>query len=389
MDSFLGAKKDVFIYVKVFYNRHCRHSLRECKVCFCIKSCAKEAAKVIYSKNITMLEIADQLGLSRTTVHKALNSLPGVNDKTKERVQQFARQVGYRPNLMARSLRSRKTNMIGVLISVDFDRRWYASLANKLINSLRGRGYSVLLTMAAPEDLEDERKCVELLQCGNIDGIIAGPVLMRKRMQPYWDVVNRGQPIVFFGSAEELPASFVDIDHIEGLRLAVKHLVGFGHKRIGYLCCHEEPAVLNTRRYGFERAMIESGLLTKSEDMLVGRGTYESGYKTMKSCLERRDVKDMPTAFFCQSDVAAIGAMRVLGEHGISVPEDISLVGYDDIQEAAYCKPSLTTVGGSMDLLVRRLQEILIGQIENGGKPVQEYIKPQLVIRESVAKAKR
>jgi len=194
---------------------------------------------------------------------------------------------------------------------------------------------------------------------------------------------------VFFGSTEELPASFVDIDHIEGLRLAVKHLVGFGHKLIGYLCCHEEPAVLNTRRYGFERAMIESGFLARPEDMLVGRGTYESGYNTMKACLERRDIKDIPTAFFCQSDVAAIGAMRILGERGISVPDDISLVGYDDIQEASYCKPALTTVGGSMDLLVERLQEILVGQIKNKGEPVQEHIKPQLVIRESVAKAKR
>ena len=340
---------------------------------------------MIRDKNLTMLDIAEQLGLSRTTVHKALNNLSGVNEKTKERVQQFARQVGYRPNLMARSLRSKKTNMIGVLISVYFERRWYATLANKLINSLREHGYTALLTMAAPDDYEDERKCLEMLQCGNVDGIIAGPVLMRKRLQPYWDIINRGQPVVFFGSAEELPASFVDIDHVEGLRLAVGHLVEKGHKRIGYLCCHEEPAALNTRRYGFERAMIESGFLARPEDMLIGRGTYESGYKTMKACLEQRNIKDIPTAFFCQSDVAAIGAIRVLEEFGISVPNDISLVGYDDIQEAAYCKPALTTVGGSMDLLVNRLQEILIGQIKNKGEPVQEYIKPQLVIRESVA----
>jgi DNA-binding LacI/PurR family transcriptional regulator len=340
------------------------------------------------SKNITILDIAERLGVSRTTAHKAINNLPGVNLKTKEKIQQFAQKVGYRPNLMARSLRSKKTNMIGVLISVDFDRRWYASLANKLVSCLRGRGYSVLLTVATPDDSEDERRCLEMLQGGHIDGIIAGPVFTQKRLQPYWDVVNRGQPIVFFGSAEELPVSFVDIDHVEGLRLAVKYLVEFGHKRIGYLCCHEETTILNTRSYGFERAMIESGILPKKEDMLVGRGTYESGYLTMKSCLTQRNVKDIPTAFFCQSDVAAIGAMRAIDEAGLSVPRDISLIGYDDIQEAAYCKPSLTTVGGSMDLLVTRLQEILVSQIENDIKSVQEYIKPQLIIRESVANLK-
>jgi DNA-binding LacI/PurR family transcriptional regulator len=332
-----------------------------------------------------MLDIAEQLGLSRTTVHKALNDLPGVNEQTKERVQEFARRVGYRPNLIARSLRGKKTNMIGVLIAVDFERRWYATLANKLINALRMRGYTTLLTMTAPDDFEDEKKCIEMLQSGNVDGIIAGPVLMKKKLQPFWDVINRGQPIVFFGSAEQLPSSFVDVDHVEGLKLAVKYLVEKGHKRIGYLCCHEETAVLNTRLYGFERAMIESGLLANQEDLLNGRGTYQSGYETMKACLEKKNINDMPTAFFCQSDVAAIGAMKALSEKGISVPRDISLIGYDDIQEASYCIPSLTTVGGSMDLLVTRLQEILIANIEEkGGEPIQEYIKPQLIIRESV-----
>jgi DNA-binding LacI/PurR family transcriptional regulator len=248
------------------------------------------------------------------------------------------------------------------------------------------KGYTTLLTMTAPDDFEDEKKCIEMLQSGNVDGIIAGPVLMKKKLQPFWDVINRGQPIVFFGSAEQLPSSFVDVDHVEGLKLAVKYLVEKGHKRIGYLCCHEESAVLNTRLYGFERAMIESGLLANQEDLLKGRGTYKSGYETMKACLEQRSIDDMPTAFFCQSDVAAIGAMKALNEKGISVPQDISLIGYDDIQEATYCIPSLTTVGGSMDLLVTRLQEILIAHIdEKGGEPIQEYIKPQLIVRESVS----
>lgn len=336
-------------------------------------------------KNITILKIAECLNISKTTVYKALNDLPGVSVQTKSKVKEAANRLGYRPNLMARSLRGKKTRIIGVLISFDFERRWYASLANKLIVRLRDAGYSALVSVAESENPEDEKKCLEILQGGHIDGIIAGPVLKRQRLRPYWDIIHSGKPIVFFGAAEELPIDFVGVDNVAGPKLAIEHFVSCGHKRIGFLCCHDEAVVSNNRRYGFEKAMVEAGLPVEPRYMLAGRGTYESGYTAMKGYIEQKD-KNMATAFFCQNDVAAIGAIRALNEYGLSVPGDVSLIGYDNIQESLYSRPALTTIGACMDTLVARLQEILTAKINNEcNELVQELITPELILRDSVA----
>jgi DNA-binding LacI/PurR family transcriptional regulator len=337
------------------------------------------------AKNITILEIAEQLDISKTTVYKALNDLPGVSVQTKTKVKEAANRLGYRPNLMAQSLRGKKTRIIGVLISFDFERRWYASLANKLITRLRETGYSALVTVAESENPEDEKKCLEMFGGRHIDGIIAGPVLKRQRLQPYWNIIQSGKPIVFFGAAEELPIDFVGVDNVAGPKLAVNHFVSCGHKRIGFLCCHDEAVVSNNRRYGFERAMVEAGLAIEPRYILSGRGTYESGYEAMKLYLKQKD-SNMATAFFCQNDVAAIGAIKALNECGLSVPGDVSLIGYDNIKESLYSRPSLTTIGACMDTLVKRLQEILTAKINNqNNELVQELITPELVLRDSVA----
>ncbi|MCE5185791.1 MAG: substrate-binding domain-containing protein [Planctomycetaceae bacterium] len=149
---------------------------------------------------------------------------------------------------------------------------------------------------------------------------------------------------------------FVGVDNVAGPKLAINHFVSCGHKRIGFLCCHDESVVSNNRRYGFEKAMLEAGLSVELRYMLAGRGTYESGY-AMKSYLEQKD-KNMATAFFCQNDVAAIGAIKALNEYGLSVPGDISLIGYDNIQQALYSRPSLTTIGACMDTLVKDCRKI-------------------------------
>jgi LacI family transcriptional regulator len=333
-----------------------------------------------------MLEIAKQLGVSRTTAHKALNDLPGINIKTKEKIQQFAHHLGYRPNLVARSLRNKKTNMIGVLVSFDFERRWYASLSDKLINKFRNRGYNVLLSMADPDDPDGEKKSAETLMGGHVEGVIAGPIWRRNRLQPYQDIINYGLPMVFFGSSEAMPVCSVDVDYVDGMRQVVEYLIACGHTKIGYICGHDEPAVANTRSYGLQKAMLEAGLRLRPEDVLKGRGTYQSGYDTMKEFLRLHNRGNLPTVMFCHSDVSAIGAMKAVKESGLSVPGDISIVGYDGIQEAMYSDPGLTTVGESLDLLTTRLAEILLDRIGGGKELIQEYIKPKLIVRESVAK---
>jgi DNA-binding LacI/PurR family transcriptional regulator len=337
------------------------------------------------SKTVTLAEIAKKMNVSCTTVHKALNDIPGIGEETRDRVRKIAASLGYRPNLIARSLRSKKTNMIGVLVSFDFERRWYASLADRLIGEFRKQGYAVLLSTADPNDPDGERKSAETLMGGQVEGVVIGPVWRKSRLQPYQDIINYGVPTVFFGSSEELPVSSVDVDYVDGMRQIVEHLIAMGHSKIGYICGHDEPAVANTRAYGLQKAMLEAGLRLRPEDVLKGRGTYQSGYETMQEFIRLHNRGDLPTVVFCHSDVSAIGAMKAAKDSGLSVPKDISVVGYDGIQEAMYTDPGLTTVGDSLDMLAKRMAEILLDRINGNSQTIREYIKPKLIVRQSVA----
>ncbi len=342
------------------------------------------ATAVSAGKKATIVDVARHAGVSITTAYKAINDKPGINAKTKARVEQLAAHLNYRPNMVARSLRNRKTNIIGVLISFDLECRWYASLADRLIGKFREKGYNVLLSLADPNDPDSEKKNADLMIGGQAEGVIAGPIWRRSRLEPYRDLIGHGPPAVFFGSSEDIPVCSVDIDYVDGVRQIVDYLVACGHRRIGYICGHDEPAIANTRAYGLQKAMLEAGLRLRPDDVMKGRGSYESGYETMREYL-RQHGDDLPTALFCHSDVSAISAIKVAKEQGLSVPQDISIVGHDGIREGLYCDPSLTTVGSVLDALTTALRDNLLKKIADPGHMAQEFIKPKLIIRDSVA----
>ncbi len=341
-------------------------------------------------KNVTVKDLAQHLNVSVTTVSKALRDLPGIGDETRHAVKELAGRLGYRPNMMARSLKSSESTHVGVLITKDITIQWYAQLVSRLEDVLREKGYTVVLSLAK-DDAENERKCLEAFMGGHVAGILAGPVFHRRDLRPLWEVVEHGPPVVLFNCLEELPVNYVAVDHLSGMRQVVEYLIEMGHSRIGYLCCPPEAfrEGNNTRKEGFEAAFLDNGLRLDRNYMVEGLATFRNGYEKMNHLLGDWGCDGFPTVFFCHNDEAAIGAMDAIRNHGLAVPNDISIIGYDDIERAAYTSPRLSTVGGVLNKQVERMVDVLLAAINGEQKSfVKEKVVPELIIRDSVAKMK-
>lgn len=337
---------------------------------------------------VTQADIARRMNVSITTVSKALRGEPGIGAQTARRVRDVARQMGYRPNVFAQGLKTARRTAVGVLITSDITNPWYAQLVSRLEAAFASHGYTIMLGVGR-EDVPTERRVLEAFHGGHVAGVVVGPVFRQTDLAPLWDLASRA-PVVLFSCLDEMPVDYVGIDHLAGARTVVDYLVGLGHRRIGYLCC-PEPAIREsgqTRREGYERALFAHDLPLVGRDIIESSATRRGGYEAMARLLrERRD--DLPTAFFCHNDVAALGALRALQAAGLRVPDDVSLVGYDGIDEAELSTPALTTVGNIMDRLVPRLVDVLMSKIDaDPGAPpaaVRERIVPELIERESAA----
>ncbi|MEN8255055.1 MAG: LacI family DNA-binding transcriptional regulator [Verrucomicrobiota bacterium] len=333
-----------------------------------------------------MATLAQRLEVSTTTVSKALRGLPGIGPETVRKVNDLARELNYRPNMFARGLKMSTSTEIGVLVTGDIINPWYAQMVSQLEEELGRKGYTVTLGLGK-DDTAKEQRCLDAFQGRQVAGVVAGPIFHQRDLQPLWEFCQNGSPMVLFSCLDEMPVSYVGIDHVEGTKKAIDHLVEHGRRRIGYLCCVDltmrEPT--RTRREGFEEGLFNHDLPLVGKDIIPGQATAKDGFRAMAELLDTRR-EDMPTAFFCHNDAVAMGAMRALHRAGLRVPDDVSLVGYDDIEESAICDPPLTTVGGIMDQLVPRLVEVLLHRIEHPGEAlVRERILPKLIERESVA----
>ena len=338
-----------------------------------------------YHQAVTLASLADQLKVSTTTVSKALRGLPGIGSETTRKVKALAEQVGYRPNVFAQGLKTASSTTVGILISSDIIQPWYAHLVSHLEEELSLRGYTVTLGLGKNQS-DKERRCLETFRGGHVAGVIAGPIFRQRDLDPLWDFSRNGPPMVLFSCLDEMPVSYVGIDHIAGTKMAIDYLVSKGHRRVGYLCC---PAVTlrdpgMTRKEGFEEGLFANDLPLIGKDIIPGVPTAKDGFAIMLRVLSERK-HDLPSAFFCHNDAVALGAMRAIQRLGLRIPEDISLMGYDDIDEAAMSNPPLTTIGGIMDKLIKRLVDVLIEKIEDRDGPlVREKIEPVLVERKSV-----
>lgn len=327
---------------------------------------------------VTMRDVAERAGVSKATVSHVLNGTRFVEPETRARVEQVIAALDYRPNLLARSLRRHETLTIG-LITPNIANPFWAELASEVEQAGRAAGYTVLLGNNN-WSAEQERAYVQTLLARQIDGIVLAPV--NTDLNAVGDLRAAGTAAVLVGQQlQHEGISAVMVDDARGGYLAGEYLLSLGHRRVG---CITSPPGLDSagqRAAGLRQAFADAGLALPDSAFVAGDFEYASGEVAVRILLERDGGL---TAIFAINDQMAIGALKGLRRLGRQVPEDISVLGFDNISYAALHEPGLTTVSQPLAELGRQLVELLLRQIHEPGSPPEvRKLAPTLVIRES------
>ena len=319
-------------------------------------------------------EVARHAGVSVGTVSRVINNNPSVSPELKERVREAIEQLGYRPNVLARGLRERKSRSLGLIIP-DVTNPFFAELVKAVEQQASKAGYTVILGNSE-EDPGAERVYIEMLVDRMVDGLILVPSLGTKRL-----LIDAKRPLVLMDRF--LPGhAFVASDHCGGATSAVEHLVALGHRQISCIAGPPSTAVASERYNGYCQAMKAASLSCGTETTEFGAFDYDSGYRAALTLLKKNP---RPTAIFASSDQQAVGAMRAAGDLGLRVAQELSVVGFDDIPLGALLTPRLTTVRQPFDALSRLAVSQVLAASSGGLDASERRLPTTLIDRESCA----
>jgi LacI family transcriptional regulator len=330
----------------------------------------------------TIYDVARLAGVSTATVSRALNDTGQVAEAKRIAIDAAVEQLGYRPNTIARSLVTRSTQTIALLLP-EITNPFYAELVTGIQQLTLERDYTMLLC-TTDFDPEQEERYLRLLRAKHVDGaLVDGLVLPPERIARF---VEDGFPIVCLDRDVNSPAvPLVQVDNRMGARMATEHLLALGHKRIAHIM--GAPARISEERLlGYQGALSQAGVAPDSSLVALGNFTESGGHDAMQALLT---AETGLTAVFAANDLSAIGAMNAIVASGRSVPADISIVGFDDLRLAQYTSPPLTTIRQPAGEIARHSTELLLGMIA-GRKPhkLHHLFTPELVVRSSTASAR-
>jgi LacI family transcriptional regulator len=323
-----------------------------------------------------MSDVARLAGVSHQTVSRVLNNHPSVRPETRERVLKAVHQLNYRPNALARGLAGRRSRVIGV---VSFDTILYGPAATLLgiERAARAAGYGINIVTLERLDRAGMTAAIDALTEQSVAGVVIIAPMMTAAMAVHG--LPTGVPAVVVeagGQVGELPS--ISVDHVTGARLAVEHLLSLGHETVWHLAGPRDWLEARDRVDGWRQALEQAGRRVPA--VIGGDWSPRTGYEVGRSLRERREV----TAVFCANDHQALGLLRALHQGGVRVPEDLAVVGFDDIPEAEYLSPPLTTVRQDFDEVGRRCVATLLELLDGAGeRPVPPAVEPILVVRDS------
>lgn len=332
--------------------------------------------------NVTLKHIAESLGLSTMTVSRAINNRSNVDKKTKARVLNKARIMGYTPNHIAKSLVSKKTFTIGVVVP-EIAHSFFANAIQGIEEVTFEDNYQLILTHSA-EQQDREQYALQTLQAKRVDGILVSSAEHVHDYQIYKDILHSDTAFVFFDRCvEEIGASCVSVDDQAGAFNVTQHLVDHGYTRIAHLRGPQSLSIGKARLEGYKKALIKNGIPI-DDSLIIESGLHEkAGYEAMATLLERHG-KHPVRAVFAVNDPAAFGAMDAIYDHGFTIPDDIAMVGFSDDIRANLMRSPLTTVRQPAYQLGKRAAQKLISLIENGEEPAENIeLQTTLKIRSS------
>lgn len=331
----------------------------------------------------TIDDVAREAGVSKASVSAVLNEKPGVSAATRERVLGVMARLNYRPAQHARGRRAAPRGRALGLIIKELDNPYYSEVA--VGARLQGRKHGYTLLVASSEgDYEAEQEAIRLLCEQGVDGLIVFPVAAAQAdLSHLFELTRRNFPLVLLEEIRGVRASLIDIENVEASRQAVEHLLELGHTRIAHFAGPEYSPHSRERIEGVYRAFSRAPQAFP-EDAIVRAGAHvEEGYRTGLEYFRDRSATERPTGVTCYNDLVALGLLRALAELGIAVPDDVSVIGFDDLSLLDFLPSQLTTVHVPKQEMGRRAAELLIRHIESrdGLAPTSEYLAGNLVLR--------
>jgi LacI family transcriptional regulator len=333
----------------------------------------------------TIKDLAKAAGVSVTTVSRALNGYSDVNEDTRKKIKRIAEQLNYRPNAVARSLVTRKTRTIGVILSEINREGAKDSLAFEILCGINDRAveldYDILLFSTNPKK-QLAKSYADLCKERNVDGAILSGLRVN---DPYLQQVvqDTSFPCVLI----DIPAAHQNVGHVttdnfRGAKTAVEHLIRLGHRHIAMINGHDEASVSKERLLGYKHALAEHGISFREELIFNGGFKEEGGFTALHQILHRHPEV---TAVFSASDLMVLGALRALEQIGRKVPETMSIVGYDDITIASYCSPPITTIRQDRYEMGYQAAQLLIDMLEKRKVNHKIVLNSELIVRQSTS----
>jgi len=327
---------------------------------------------------VTIYDVAREAGVSIATVSNLINNKGHVSEKTKKHVLEVMERLNYQPNFLASALTGKQTYTLGLVVP-DISNPYYGQLARAIESRAIELGYSVILCSTYHEE-ERIRKYISLLQQKKVDGIMIGT----GEGDNIFEQLNKLEiPIALVG--RDIPAISVTsvlVDDFVGGYLATKHLVELGHKKIGIITENFKVINTNERLRGYKFALEEAGIPFCDQLLKTCDFTVESGKIKTVELLQNSAIR--PSAIFACNDLLAIGVIQAAKEMNLRVPEDLSVVGFDNIMFASYTDPPLTTVAQPIDQIGMKAMDLIVDEINKKEKIKQRItIRPELVIRQS------
>lgn len=336
------------------------------------------------NRKVNIKDIARLAKVSHTTVSRALNNKSRIRPETKEKILAIARELGYRPNLIAKSLVSKRTKTLGLVIT-NIANPFYTELAQGIEKTATRLGYNIILC-STQSNIAIEKQYIEMLRSKGVDGIIFSSAHIEDP-----NIVSLAEedfPVVLVNRRTYHPLvkeriDYVGVDNVQGGYLAVEHLIRLGHQRIGVIGGSAESSVGQERLEGGKKALKTYGLAQREEFFLEGNFLKRSGYQRAKQFLK---MAERPTAIFATNDYMAMGVYQALLEEGYRIPEEMALIGFNDIEFSSMKGIELSTIGQKKFEMGATAVELLVERIEgsNHPQPAREVLlRPELIVRKT------
>jgi LacI family transcriptional regulator len=333
----------------------------------------------------TIYDIAERAGVSPGTVSRTINNIGYIKEETREKIEQVARELEYTPNRAARTLKTKKTGLI-LLAIPDTDNPFYIDMIKAILEEVKARDHSLVLYYTEG-NINDELKALRMMHEHFADGMIfVNLSLTDKHLK---EIERIDCPLVLssisvgeVGGTEDDKFDYVGVDSSKGVYIATKHLIMQGHTKIAYIAGSKDLKVFEERFEGYCNALLDGGLKLDGKMIFWKNYTESSGYEGAQYFLA---LEDKPTAICCANDMMAVGAMRALDENNIKIPEQISIIGMDNIDMTSRLKPKLSSVSLAQWEIGRAAVDLIFKRLKGKETGISKKIifQPRLVVKDS------